>query len=162
MYAADEFDFASAKGRCEMKAWAVKDNFGDLQACGMSTTELFASLNYQRLIGVERLPDGFTVVPVEITEIVEGQVESKEPDYIAMWSDFCIQATRWHSSPDIPISTSYILSALGDIKAKHTPKPETLEDVVREFVDMSHDFNNPECRKAKLLNKMRELTKGEK
>ena len=99
-----------------MKAWCVKIN-GDLHAHSCTSIESTAQSAANFYSG--------TVVPVEITEIVEDKVESKEPDKAAMIDSLA----QWFS--DYPLG----LVSRMDFKqlvAKHTPREKTAEEKLAE------------------------------
>ena len=152
MYAANEFDSAGAKGGCEMKAWTVKLKEALLLE--------YICINKDSVATWARKLNGSTVVPVEITEIVEGQVESKEPDWEAAYDEMM---SYFHSLNMTSVTGAEALRVMRKCRDKHTPKPETLESVVREFcVEADYLFYDSGKRSARMFNKMRELAKEEK
>ncbi len=152
MYAANGADSASAKGRCEMKAWTVKLKEALLLE--------YICINKDSVATWARKLNGSTVVPVEITEIVEGQVESKEPDWKAAYDEMM---SYFHSLNTKNVTGAEALRVMRKCRDKHTPKPETLEDVVREFCKAEGwSFAKCDGPSGDLYQRMRELTKGEK
>ena len=140
-----------------MKAWTVKYKEALLLE--------YICINKDSVATWARKLNGSTVVPVEITEIVEGQAESKEPDWKAAYDEMM---SYFHSLDMTSVTGAEALRVMRKCRDKHTPKPETLEDVVREYCDVVHgvritsEDSRTNFKANTLFNKMRELTKGEK
>lgn len=148
-----EFESTEPVKGASVRAWCVKDNLGLVSnVLGFCWEEA----KRQR----ERMGRFGEIVPVEITEIVEGksvekEPESKEPNWKAMWKDLRGVVAQW-SEP------KYWLLILEEIERRHTFKRETLKDVVREFIAHEDgDTYDAQNRRA-LMNQMRELTKETK
>ena len=96
-------------------------------------------------------------VSTEGIEFESSDVESKEPDWKAAYDEMM---SYFHSLNTKNVTGAAALVMMRKCRDKHTPKPETLEDVVREYVALPRmDTDN---RRQELFTKMRELTKGEK
>ena len=83
-------------------------------------------------------------------EFESSDMESKEPDYKAMWKEF-----KGRIGENEFFSRLYLRGVIQLVEAKHSPTPETLESVVGEFCEGPLD---PQ-RYDYLFDKMRELTK---